>query len=166
MSTKGDRASRTTVSEHPLVLDDGSTAVVGGVVESPGTQAARRRAAGGLRLAPQLLLAIGLAAAGIVAVIVGWVGVSRKVEVWEQMPYLISGGFGGAILVGLGIAVYIAHEHAEDRRQRDLLARRVEYLEAQLTAQMTWRLDELEMSLAAEFDNLAASLNVRAVDRH
>ena len=66
------------------------------------------------------IVALALGIAGVVALIVGWFGVSDKVEVWEQMPYLISGGLGGAVLVGLGIAVYVAHEHAEDRRQRDL----------------------------------------------
>lgn len=162
MSTKGNRATRTAVSDHPLVLDDAAA----GSPESLATIAERRRAGRGLHLAPQQLLALGLAVAGVIALVVGWVGVSTKVEVWEQMPYLISGGFGGAILVGLGIAVYVAHEHAEDRRQRDLLARRVEHLETQLTTQLTWRLDELEMALAAELDGLAARLNLPAPDRH
>lgn len=162
MSTKGDR--RTPVSEHPLqdvAVPAGSDGRV--VADSPGTLASRRRE-NGPALAPQRLLALGLALAGVVALVVGWIGVSTKVEVWEQMPYLMSGGFGGAILVGLGIAVYVSHEHAEDRRQRDLLARRVEHLEAQLTSQLTWRLDELEMALAAELDGLAARLD-RTADR-
>lgn len=163
MSTKGDR--RTPVSEHPLLADELQAAVTDHrvAVESPATVASRRRE-GGLGIAPQRLVALGLAIAGVVALVVGWIGVSTKVEVWEQMPYLMSGGFGGAILVGLGIAVYVSHEHAEDRRQRDLLARRVEQLEAQLTTQLTWRLDELEMALAAELDGLAARLD-RATDR-
>jgi hypothetical protein len=37
-------------------------------------------------------------------------------------------------------------------------------LEAQLTTQLTWRLDELEMALAAELDGLAARLD-RTTDR-
>lgn len=162
MSALGDRSTRTAVSDHPLVRDDATSTGP----ESPATVAERRRASRGLRLAPQQLLALGLAAAGVVALIVGWIGVSTKVEVWEQMPYLISGGFGGAILVGLGIAVYVAHEHAEDRRQRDLLARRVEHLETQLTTQLSWRLDELEMALAAELDSFKTALNLSASDRH
>ncbi len=167
MSTKDSRSGRSAAAAHPLMLDEQpvTESVDASVPESPATTAVRRRGRAGVHLKPQQMVAIGLAAAGVIALLVGWIGVSTKVEVWEQMPYLISGGFGGAILVGLGIAVYVAHEHAEDRRQRDVLARRVEHLETQLTTALTWRLDELEMALAAELDALAARLNLPAADR-
>jgi len=69
--------------------------------------------------------------------------VSDKVEVWEQLPYLISGGFGGAALVGLGVTAFLANEHREDRLRTAELLERVER-----------RMDELEMAIAAELDEL------------
>jgi hypothetical protein len=156
MSTQDERAR--TARNHPLTLDGGADSSDPG---SPATEAARRKAAGPRRIAPQQVVAAALAVAGFAALTIGWIGVANKVEVWEQMPYLISGGFGGAMLLGLGVAVFVAHEHAEDRRQRDLLAVRVTQLENQLTAQLTWRLDELEMAIAAEFDRLATDRDIR-----
>src|SRR4051812_21121230 len=111
MSTQDARTR--TGRDHPLALDaaaDSADPVDG----SPATEAARRKAAGSRRIAPQQIVAAALALAGFVALAIGWIGVANKVEVWEQMPYLISGGFGGAMLLGLGIAVYVAQEHAED----------------------------------------------------
>lgn len=60
---------------------------------------------------------------GLLAIILGWVGASRTPYVFEQNPYLISGG-----LLGLGIAVtgglfyfsyWITRQIQETRRQAD-----------------------------------------------
>jgi hypothetical protein len=109
---------------------------------------------GGARFTSLQVLAFALAAAGVVALAIGWFGVSDKVEVWEQLPYLISGGLGGTALIGFGITAYVAHEHAEDRRVQSSLEARIEQLESDLAATLSRRLDELEMAVAAEFDQL------------
>ena len=105
------------------------------------------------------ITALALGIAGLVALAVGWFGVSDKVEVWEQLPYLISGGLGGAVLIGLGITAYLAHEHAEDRRVAGDLEARIERMEGQLATMLNRRLDELEMAVAAELDELSARVN-------
>ena len=105
------------------------------------------------------ITALALGVAGLVALAVGWFGVSDKVEVWEQLPYLISGGLGGAVLIGLGITAYVAHEHAEDRRVAGDLEARIERMEGQLATLLNRRLDELEMAVAAELDELSARVN-------
>ena len=105
------------------------------------------------------IVALALGIAGIVALAIGWFGVSDKVEVWEQLPYLISGGLGGAVLIGLGITAYVAHEHAEDRRVSSDLEARIERMEGQLATMLNRRLDELEMAVAAELDELSARVN-------
>jgi hypothetical protein len=46
---------------------------------------------------------------GIVLVLLGWVGASRTVLVFEQLPYLISGGVLGLSLVFAGGCVYFAY---------------------------------------------------------
>lgn len=105
------------------------------------------------------IAAFALAVGGIIALAIGWFGVSDKVEVWEQLPYLISGGLGGAVLIGLGITAFVANEHAEDRRVSADLEARITQMETKLGAMMNRRLDELEMAVAAELDDLSARVN-------
>lgn len=113
------------------------------------------------RFSPLQVAAFALASAGLVALAVGWFGVSDKVEVWEQIPYLLSGGLGGAVLVGLGLTAYVAHEHAEDRRASSDLHARIEHLEGELAGRLNRRLDELEMAVAAELDELTERMTSR-----
>ena len=57
-----------------------------------------------------LLIAGGvLAPVGVAVVIFGWVGAARTANVYEQIPYLISGGLLGLALVFLGGFLYFAH---------------------------------------------------------
>lgn len=46
---------------------------------------------------------------GLLLVVLGWVGASRTVLVFEQLPYLISGGLLGVALVIAGGFVYFAY---------------------------------------------------------
>ena len=46
---------------------------------------------------------------GIIVVLLGWLGASDTVLVFEQVPYLISGGMLGLALVGAGGFVYFAY---------------------------------------------------------
>src|SRR6266536_1759572 len=39
---------------------------------------------------------------GFIAVLIGYLGISREALVAKQIPYLISGGIGGIALVGFG----------------------------------------------------------------
>lgn len=69
----------------------------------------RTRAAEG-SLDRWLLLAGGLLVpVGILIVILGWVGASRTPLVFEQIPYLISGGALGIALVFAGGFIYFAY---------------------------------------------------------
>ena len=57
-----------------------------------------------------LLIAGGvLAPLGVLAIILGWIGASHTVLVFEQIPYLISGGVLGLALAVLGGLVYFAY---------------------------------------------------------
>ncbi|MGH8999085.1 MAG: hypothetical protein ACRDY7_06795 [Acidimicrobiia bacterium] len=87
---------------------------------------------------------------------------SDKVEVWEQLPYLISGGMVGLVLIGLGITAWMSHEHAEDRLRNAELVERIERMEGDLGRALDGRLDELEMAVAAELDELRGQLRARA----
>ena len=47
---------------------------------------------------------------GGIAILVAWYQVRDLPEVFLQMPYLISGGVGGAVLIGLGAALLITQD--------------------------------------------------------
>src|SRR5438874_1207925 len=51
----------------------------------------------------------GLVLAGIVLVIIGWVGTSRTVLVAGQIPYVVSGGLLGLGLIFLGAFLYFGY---------------------------------------------------------
>jgi CHASE3 domain sensor protein len=61
---------------------------------------------------------------GILVIVLGWLGASNTAVVFEQIPYLISGGLLGLALVFIGVMVYFAYwltllvrEGREQRRQ-------------------------------------------------
>ncbi len=64
-----------------------------------------------LRLEERVLMVLGgvIAPLGLVIVILGWWGASRTPYVFEQVPYLISGGLLGVGLVFLGSFFYFTH---------------------------------------------------------
>ncbi|HUR77106.1 MAG TPA: hypothetical protein VMZ22_04095 [Acidimicrobiales bacterium] len=80
--------------------------------EAPGELLRRYLAAGGGQA-----LAFVLLGAGALLLIVGWFGVSREVIVSKQIPYLVSGGLGGAFLLGLGALLLVTHELRLDNRR-------------------------------------------------
>lgn len=59
-------------------------------------------------------LAIGF---GVVALVIGYVGVSAQTIVAKQIPYLISGGLTGVIAVGGGVALLVAEDLRSDRER-------------------------------------------------
>ena len=66
---------------------------------------------GSLRLNERLLMVIGgvLVPIGVLVIILGYVGAANTGYVFEQVPYLISGGLLGIGLVFLGAFFYFAH---------------------------------------------------------
>ena len=80
-------------------------------------------------------LAAALTVAGLVAVLVGYLGVRDESHIELQLPYLISGGLGGLVLMGLGALVLIQY-------QMRIQARRF--------AEMTDTLDEWKEQALAE----------------
>jgi hypothetical protein len=52
---------------------------------------------------------------GMLAIVIAWFGVSGTLDPGEQMPYISSGGFGGAALIAVGVTLLISFEHTRDR---------------------------------------------------
>ena len=61
-----------------------------------------------LRLQWDRVLAWVLVAAGAIALIAGWVGVSGSAYAAGQLPYIISGGIGGIFLLGVGATLWLS----------------------------------------------------------
>jgi hypothetical protein len=76
----------------------------------------RRAAAGSLHsLDWRQAVGGGLVVLGMLGIIIAWFGVSGTLDPGEQMPYISSGGFGGAALIAVGVTLLISFEHSRDR---------------------------------------------------
>jgi hypothetical protein len=118
---------------HTTALDDHPLA--------SGMTTGATRAPGPLRPLPPGALAnldwrqaVGAVAllAGVVAVFVGWFGVSGTLDPGKQIPYVVSGGIGGAALIAVGMTLFLSLEHARDRVALEDVLSRLDALEGRL----------------------------------
>ena len=61
--------------------------------------------------------AVLLTIAGLVAVIIGYLGVRNQNDIVLQAPYFISGGVGGLALLGLGALALIQYQMRQQARR-------------------------------------------------
>jgi len=116
------------LDEHPLRSSGPATT-------SEASGATRWRPTGLGRLDWRQALGGALVAVGAVAIIIAWWGISGTLDPGKQMPYLGSGGIGGAALIALGVTLLISYEHVRDRAALAEVLDRLEHLEARLDAQ-------------------------------
>jgi hypothetical protein len=62
-------------------------------------------------------LAIGALFVGLIALLVGWIGVSSTPYVAKQLPYVVSGGLLGVCLVGAAAAIWISADLRDEWRE-------------------------------------------------
>lgn len=89
-----------------------------------------------LRLAARPAAGWALSLAGLLAVTVGYLGVSREAITAKQVPYLVSGGLGGLALVVLGAAVINGSDVRRQLRRVEVLERQVGDLHALLVEEV------------------------------
>jgi hypothetical protein len=65
------------------------------------------------------LLAGAAAVAGVVVLVLGWIGVSGSAYPAEQLPYIISGGVGGLFLLGLSSVLWLSADLHDEWRKLD-----------------------------------------------
>jgi len=58
-------------------------------------------------------------AAGAMALLLGWLGASGTVYPAQQIPFLISGGLIGVVLIGVGAAMWISADLRDEWRKLD-----------------------------------------------
>lgn len=98
-----------------------------------------------------LKLAAGaLMIAGVVAVLIGFLGVRDEANIELQVPYLMSGGLGGLALIGLGALALLQYQM---RRQE------------QRMAQITDELDEWKEQALRELRSFLESAEVEVDTR-
>jgi hypothetical protein len=64
-------------------------------------------------------LAVALGLLGLLAIFLGWLGVSGKVLPSEQIPYLASGGVLGLFLLGAGATLWLSADMRDEWRKLD-----------------------------------------------
>jgi hypothetical protein len=72
-----------------------------------------------MRLAWDRAAAVILMAAGAVALILGWVGVSGEAFPAKQLPYLISGGIAGVFILVLGTVCWLSADMRDEWTKLD-----------------------------------------------
>ena len=71
---------------------------------------------------------------GAIAMLFGWLGVSREAIVAKQLPYLLSGGIGGVLIAIIGAYFLGTEELRKDGGRLERLEKQVEELHAALLA--------------------------------
>jgi hypothetical protein len=66
-----------------------------------------------------------LFALGALALVLGWVGVSKEALTALQIPYILSGGLGGIFLLGLGAVFWLSADIRDEWRKLDALEQAV-----------------------------------------
>ena len=64
-------------------------------------------------------------AASVLVLFVGWQGVSRQIYPASQLPYVISGGIGGALLLAFGATLLISADLRDEWQKLDEIAARL-----------------------------------------
>lgn len=75
-------------------------------------------------------LAVALLILGLIALLVGWIGMSGTPYVALQLPYILSGGLLGIFLLGASVALWLSADLRDEWRElhgvRELLKQHVE----------------------------------------
>jgi hypothetical protein len=58
---------------------------------------------------------------GLLVLLIGWLGVSDSAFVFEQLPYVVSGGIGGLFLLGVGAMMWLSADLRDEWRKLDAL---------------------------------------------
>ncbi len=96
---------------------------------------------------------------GIVVVLVGYLGVRNESDVALQIPYLLSGGLGGLVLVGLGALGLIQYQLRVHTRNNARLIEELDAWKESALAEVRRFLEgaELEVSIEAPAEVVPAA---------
>ena len=72
-----------------------------------------------LHVAWDRAVAIALIAAGVVVVLVGWIGVSGQAYPAKQLPFIMSAGVGGVFILGVGALFWLSADLKDEWTKLD-----------------------------------------------
>lgn len=87
-------------------------------------------------------------AAGVVALFIGWWGVSGTALVAKQLPYIASAGLAGVVLVAIGNRIFMVNDLRRDSGRLDRLEEMVAELHAVLLSRSDAVADSVQASAA------------------
>jgi len=67
--------------------------------------------------------AVAFMVGAALAMLAGWLGVSRSAYPAEAMPYIVSGGFFGLLLIGIGGVLWLSADLRDEWRKLDSIER-------------------------------------------
>ncbi len=62
---------------------------------------------------------------GVLALVLGWVGVSNSAYLANSMPYMISGGIGGMFLLGVGGMLWLSADLRDEWYKLDAIEKKL-----------------------------------------
>jgi hypothetical protein len=89
-------------------------------------------------------------AAGVVALFVGWYGVSGTALVAKQLPYIASAGLAGVVLVAIGNRIFLINDLRRDSGRLDRLELMVAELHAVLLSRSDAAADVAEVKVVGD----------------
>jgi sulfite exporter TauE/SafE len=78
-----------------------------------------------LRTNPDRAAAWVCVAVGVIVLFLGWEGASNTAYTAEQLPYILSGGIGGALLVAMGATLLISADLRDEWHKLDRIEKRL-----------------------------------------
>jgi hypothetical protein len=72
-----------------------------------------------IRVQAERVAAMAAVLAGGICLLLGWLGVSSKVYLGEQIPYIVSGGLLGISLIAIGSVLWLSADLADEWRKLD-----------------------------------------------
>ena len=77
------------------------------------------------------VLAVALVGLGALALLLGWLGIDDALYPGQQIPYVLSGGIGGLLAVGVGAVLWLSADLRDEWRKLDQIDQKLDRLLAQ-----------------------------------
>jgi uncharacterized membrane protein YfcA len=92
---------------------------------------------------------------GLLALLLGWIGVSGQAYVAKQLPYVISGALFGIFMIGVAAVLWLSADLRDE--WRELRGIRLELRDQRVAKSVTTQLDHTDLDQTSEISSLAMS---------
>jgi uncharacterized membrane protein YfcA len=92
---------------------------------------------------------------GLLALLLGWIGVSGQAYVAKQLPYIISGALFGIFMIGVAAVLWLSADLRDE--WRELRGIRLELRDQRVAKSVTTQLVHADLDQTSEISSLAMS---------